>query len=214
MPFYLIAASIAATLLSVAALWLALVRARSDGRERARLARELAELRERPARDAAALRELIEAERERGGRQEPDLEEFRSRIEEVHSRVEDVQSRVGELRATLSPLSELVRGVEASRVNSTAATDAQHADSSTQRQDGSTAPAEGGAASEPADKPVEGESAGEADETVHKTSADEAVREDEAAGEDEDVYAVARRLDEFFNATTHPRELQLGRAHL
>jgi ATP-dependent Clp protease ATP-binding subunit ClpC len=207
MPFYLIAASIATTILSVAALWLALSRKKSDGRERARLARELAELRERPARDAAALRELIEAERERGGRQESEIEEFRSRIEEVHSRLEDVQSRVGELRATLSPLSELVRGVEASRVNSTAATDAQHADSSTQRQEGSTAAAEGGDASRLTDEPDEGESDGEVDKSVHKTSADEAAREDGAAGEDEDVYAVARRLDEFFNATTHPREL-------
>ena len=65
MLFYLTAASIVAIQLSVAALWLALARARSDGRARARLARELAELRERPARDTAALRELFEAERER-----------------------------------------------------------------------------------------------------------------------------------------------------
>jgi ATP-dependent Clp protease ATP-binding subunit ClpC len=207
MLFYLAAASIVTILLSVAALWLALSRKKSDGRERARLARELAELRERPVRDAAALRELIEAERERGGQQESEIEEFRSRIEELYSRLEDVQSRVGELRATLSPSSELARGVEASRVNSTATTDAQHADGSTQRQDGSTAAAEGSDASGPADEHTEGEPAGEVDQSVHKTSADEAVREDEAAGDDEDVYAVARRLDEFFNATTHPREL-------
>ena len=124
---------IASILLGGAALWAALVRARESGELRAWLGREL-----------SSLREGLESERQRIGRNETRLDALAAAQEESSRKSEAV-------------------------VNESAA-----------------------------------------QSTSENTGADSAPAETDAAEKSEepsDVYAVARAMDDFFNDTTHPREL-------
>lgn len=138
---------ITSILLSVAALWAALGRARSSRREGARAGEELR------------------------GRLERELSSLRERFESGLQRIERTEARLDALAAAQE---------EARREGETAV--AEHATQSLDVNEAATpAPA--------------------------LTEAREDSAAAEAGEEPADVYAVARALDEFFNDTTHPREL-------
>jgi ATP-dependent Clp protease ATP-binding subunit ClpC len=138
---------ITSILLSVAALWAALVRARSSRREGAR---ETGELRGWLMRELSSLRERLESEQQRGERNEARLEALAATQEEARR---EIEGAAGEHASQSLTVSE--------------ATD-----------------------SAPAEADARGDSG--ASETGEEPS---------------DVYAVARAMDDFFNDTTHPREL-------
>jgi ATP-dependent Clp protease ATP-binding subunit ClpC len=150
---------IVAVLLSVAALGLALSRARSTGRDGARTRREMAELREWLGRELSALRSRVDAERLRGERHAARLAEM-----------SDAEAR-----------RELEAARERERETTTSAEEPRAGVASTQRKEATGEVATDAGAS------------GAASET--------------ATEEATDVSVLARRLDDFFNATTHPREL-------
>ncbi len=134
-------------LLSVAALWAALVRARASRLEGAR---EAGELRAWLGRELSSIGERLESERQRNERNEARLDALAAAQEETRRESEAV---VNERVAQPLAADEVAD-------SATAGTDA--------RDDSSTA---------------------------------------EAQAEPSDVYAVARAMDDFFNDTTHPREL-------
>jgi ATP-dependent Clp protease ATP-binding subunit ClpC len=146
----LTAAVIASMLLSLAALWLALTRARTPQGA----ARELAELRDWLGRELDALRDRLDSERQGAEQHAARLSEQQSRLSELAAAQAEVRREMEGVRAL-----GLARGEES-----------------------------GGGGLPGADEV----SAGGADEEK---------------AEEEDVFAIARRLEGFFNATTHPREL-------
>jgi ATP-dependent Clp protease ATP-binding subunit ClpC len=152
----LTAALIASILLSLAALWLALTRARASSRDGVRAARETVELRERLGRELEALRAQAESERERVGR--------------LESRFETMLSSQ---RMTKRDIKAARKRAAAKRLAADAAK-ASHAGNAAQagagvRRSGIAASGAGVAASE--------------------------------------VFALARSLEEYFNATKNPRDL-------
>ncbi|HJQ33039.1 MAG TPA: AAA family ATPase, partial [Pyrinomonadaceae bacterium] len=144
------AAVIASILLSLAALWLALTRARTPRSA----AREVAELRDWLGRELATLRTRLDAQRDRAAQQA-------ARLHEQQSRLSELAEAQAESRRELEGVRALGLGREEES----------------------------------------GAGGGSGTDEVSAPGSDETVEEEE------DVFAVARRLESFFSGTTHPREL-------
>jgi ATP-dependent Clp protease ATP-binding subunit ClpC len=170
----LTAALITSILLSVAALWLALARARASRSDGAGVRRELEELREWLGREMTALRGRVEPERQRSERNESRLEHLSAEM--VASRRELEAARQEIAAATL----ELEVARERERAREESAALYPWGDDAASRRDDDAA-----------------------NDAAHG-GADSASSE---VTEEPDVYALARQLDEFFNSTTHPRQL-------
>ncbi|MFL6335192.1 MAG: AAA family ATPase [Pyrinomonadaceae bacterium] len=138
---------ITSILLSGAALWLALVRARASGRE---AGRELGELRQWFGRELSSLRERLDTERQRGEQNGARLEALAAAQEEARR---EIEAAIKERAAQSIPETTVT-----------------------------------------AQPPAE-------------TDARDDAAAAETGEEPSDVYAAARAMEEFFNDTTHPREL-------
>src|SRR2546423_1058637 len=198
----LIVSLIAVSLLSVAALLLSLARARADERGRGRLARELAETRERLARELTALGELVEAEGGRAERNEARLAELSAAQAEARREIEAARAREAE-REREREL-EREKGWEQVTEKGEGESRAPY-DSGNGGDYGTTGCAYLDAMIASAHE--DGAVASDTSNNAGETAASEEGATEEAAGEVDDVYETARRLDDFFNATTHPREL-------
>jgi ATP-dependent Clp protease ATP-binding subunit ClpC len=147
------------TLLSVAALGFALLRARESERAGASLASGLVELREKFLRELSALRERMDSESRRAERHELRLVELiaaeaRREIEAAHALESAALESAS--RADATPYDQIARDEE--------------------------------------------RTVGVGDASASETAND-------IVADTNDVYAVARSIEDFFNATTHPREL-------
>jgi ATP-dependent Clp protease ATP-binding subunit ClpC len=187
------------TLLSVAALWLALSRARSSRRAGVGLNRELAEIREWLGRELSALRGRLDAERSRVERHDARLAEVSTAQAEARREIEAARERQY-ARASATSADEPWAGGASTRREQMTAPEA--ADSTASGASGQTSTEETAAKETATNEPGTNEPATEG------MVAEGTVAEGTAAAEDTtDVFVFARRLDEFFNATTHPREL-------
>jgi ATP-dependent Clp protease ATP-binding subunit ClpC len=164
-------------LLSTAALWLALSYFKAEAREL--YLRSVRSL-EQLGRDLAMLRSDVEAERLRGERQDASLSEIVAAQAETRRELEAGREREPERTSTMSA-------------------DEQREGGTFTRQEAATVEASAGAAA----SVVGGETA--ADDAV--SAGETAAQEESASQEPSDVYEIARRLNDFFNATEHPREL-------
>src|SRR2546423_10619389 len=186
----LIACLIAVSLLSVAALGFALSRARTFERGRERLAREL-----------SSLRGLVEAEGGRAERHEARLAELSAAQAEARREIEAARAR--ELERERERELEREKGWELETAKGEGESRASY-DSGSGGDYGTTGCAylDSMIASAHEDGPGVSDTSNAAGE-----AAAEEKETEETAEEINDVYAAARRLDDFFNATTHPREL-------
>ena len=149
-------AVIISTLLSLAALWLALTRARAASRRDADAGRALKELRERLEQEIEVLREYFRQERERTGKLETRLEAL---VASQSQRLTRSEIKAARKRAAAERLAESAGGAGTA--------DASHGD-------GSAGTSHAGAV---------------------------------ADAESDDVFALARSLEQYFNATYNPRDL-------
>ncbi|HEY0171282.1 MAG TPA: AAA family ATPase [Pyrinomonadaceae bacterium] len=159
----LITAVIVSILLSLAALWLTLRRARASAVRDADAARALAELRERFGHEMGVLREYFNLERERTGR---------------------LEARLETLAAAPQPPRMSRREMKAARKLAVE-----------QRL------AESGAGTSAADEEPGGAPAGQAGAGLYSSAGAE------VGAESKDVFALARSLEQYFNATGNPRDL-------
>lgn len=222
------------TLLSLATLGLALARSRAAGRGLASLRRgvsdlrgELTEMRELLGRELAQLRgradarieELAtahaETRHELEAARERELERGREReSEKEREREREKEARELKSEADSQPSYDSLSSVDSRSVGDSAiGSDSVSVDSAGGFDSGGTGCAylDSMLASAHEGRPShwltddESSTAGEPDATAEL--ADTAGESAEAPGETEDAFALVRTLEEFFNATTHPRQL-------